>query len=208
MLARLRSRIVRDLYLGEWREVWFFPRSDGVGGWQGTRDIMFVGLNPSTGRFGSRADQFFYTQLKRHGFANAHITDLVKQRAQGTEVDGIKRDPAMMRRYRRYLLREISIVRPRLIVGMGGKAHEILKSWFPADRRIRRIPHYSPRIATARTRRRFAAEMARIQRESERSRGVPRRLPRHRDEVVSERRERRARSAGREQIEAEQAKAG
>lgn len=27
MLAALRARIVRGLYLNEWRDVWFFPRS-------------------------------------------------------------------------------------------------------------------------------------------------------------------------------------
>lgn len=45
-LARLRAQIVRDLYLDEWREVCFFPAWDGVRGWQGTQDIIFVGLNP------------------------------------------------------------------------------------------------------------------------------------------------------------------
>jgi hypothetical protein len=50
-LARLRARIVREVYLAEWRDVWFFPAFEGVRGWQGTQDIMFVGLNPSTGRF-------------------------------------------------------------------------------------------------------------------------------------------------------------
>jgi len=50
-LEALRARIVRELYLDEWRDVWFFPRFDGVDGWRGTERVMFVGLAPSTGHF-------------------------------------------------------------------------------------------------------------------------------------------------------------
>ncbi len=42
------------------------------------------------------------------------------------DVAKAERDHAQMRRYRRYLLAEVRIVRPRLIVGMGHRAYGIL----------------------------------------------------------------------------------
>ena len=173
MLTRLRARIVRELYLSEWREVWFFPRFGGVDGWRGTQDIMFVGLNPSTGRFPSHAGRMLYA-LRRNGFKRAHLTDVIKERATASTVQEIDRDRKRMRKYRRYLLAEIKIVRPRLIVAMGRRAYGILTTWLGSDARVRRIPHYAARFPTAGTRRRFASEMARIRREYERMRGARR----------------------------------
>ena len=162
----MRARIVRDLYLAQWHEVWFFPAHGGVHGWQGTLDILFVGLNPSTGRFPSVADRLLYRHLARNGFGRAHLTDLIKERAAGPAVSAIERDVERMRRYRHYLLAEIEIVRPRLIVAMGDRAYDILtKCWLLSDARLRQIPHYAARFPTAATRRRFGAVMARIRRE-------------------------------------------
>src|SRR5438093_5229850 len=158
-LATLRARIVRDLYLNGWRDVWFFPRFDGVEGWRGTQRIMFVGLNPSTGRFAGDADRRFYAQLKRKGFGRAHLTDAIKERAVGRDVEKIERDPARMERYRRYLREEIDIIRPRLIVAMGHRAHRILRDWLGSDAPVRPIPHYSARFPSPATRRRFAAKL-------------------------------------------------
>ena len=168
MLAGLRARIVRELYLNEWHEVWFFPPFDGVEGWRGTQRIMFVGLNPSTGRFGTDADRLLYAQLKGKGFARAHLTDVIKERAIGRDVDKIERDAARMERYRRYLREEIDIIRPRLIVAMGHRAYLILRDWLGSEAPVRRIPHYSARFPSPATRRRFAAKMAEIRREYER----------------------------------------
>src|SRR3989442_11748225 len=108
-LEALRARIVRELYLDEWRDVWFFPPFDGVAGWRGTQRVMFVGLAPSTGRFPTEADRSsnparrLYAQLKRHGFGRAHLTDVIKERAVGRDVEEIERNKARMERYRRYL---------------------------------------------------------------------------------------------------------
>jgi uracil-DNA glycosylase len=165
-LARLRARIVRDLYLAEWCEVWFFPRLAAVQGWQGTLDIMFIGLNPSLGHFPSAGDQLLYRHLARNGFARAHLTDVIKERAAGLAVSRIERDAERMRRYRRYLLAEIAIIRPRLIVAMGDRARDILtKCWLRSDPRLRHLPHYAARFPTPATRRRFGAELARIRRD-------------------------------------------
>lgn len=167
MLARLRARIVRDLYLNKWREVWFFPPLDGVAGWRGTQRIMFIGLNPSTGRFPSDADQFLYAQLKRKGFARAHLTDVIKERAVGRDVAKIEGDAERMERYRRYLRAEVDIIRPRLIVAMGHRAHRFVADWFGSEGLVRRIPHYAARFPSPATRRRFATEIAKIRRDYE-----------------------------------------
>src|SRR5262249_7839188 len=115
MLEKLRRRIVSDLFLDDWRDVWFFPTSDKiegwrgprVDGWHGTQDIMFVALNPSTGRFPSAYDKNFYATLRRQRFARAHLSDTIKERAVGGEVKAIREDTRRMERYRRYLLKEI-----------------------------------------------------------------------------------------------------
>lgn len=174
MLVGLRTRIVRELYLYEWREVWFFPPFDGVEGWRGTQRIMFVGLNPSTGRFGTDADRLLYARLKRNGFARAHLTDVIKERAIGRDVDKIERDAARMERYRKYLRREVDIIRPRLIVAMGHRAYRFVADWLGSQAPVRRIPHYAARFPSSATRRQFTAKIAGIRHEYERISGLPR----------------------------------
>ena len=176
-LEDLRVRIVRELYLDEWRDVWFFPPFEGVAGWRGTQRVMFVGLAPSTGRFPTEADRSsnparrLYAQLKRHGFGRARLTDVIKERAVGRDVEEIERNKARMERYRRYLLKEIEIIQPRLIVAMGHRAYRILSDWrdrLGSEAPVMRIPHYSVRFPSAATRRRFTAKVTEIRRRYER----------------------------------------
>lgn len=167
MLERLRARIVREVYLQEWYEVWFFPPRNGVEGWRGTQRIMFVGLNPSTGRFQSKYDKYFYAQLRQQGFGRAHLTDVIKERAVGDEVKTIRDDAPRMKRYEGYLREELGIIGPRLIVALGHKAHDILTKEWNLKGAVY-IPHYAWRFGK---RRQFAAAMARIRREYERITG-------------------------------------
>lgn len=167
-LERLRARIVRDIYLDGWREVWFFPKHNGVEGWQGTRDIMFVGLNPSTGRFPDKATTIFYDQLRHNGFADAHLSDVVKERIENTGTQKFFKDRRRMDRHKKYLREEIDILRPRIIVGMGNEAQGILARWFGSDERLQRIPHYSPRFPTAVKQGSFATRMKAIRDEYKR----------------------------------------
>jgi hypothetical protein len=73
--------------------VWFLEKIDGysrlarVNGFLGTQDIAFIGLNPSTSRFPTNADKYFYSQLLRHGFDDAHLSDLVKIKAENKKND-------------------------------------------------------------------------------------------------------------------------
>jgi uracil-DNA glycosylase len=162
-LDRLRARIVREVLVVRWRDVWFFPKDGRVHGWQGTQDIMFVGLNPSTGRFPSPADRSFYRALATCGFERAHLTDAIKERATGAALGALRDDPERMRTHRRYLRAEAKIIAPRLIVAVGQRAKRIVDEWLPGDRRVlEAVPHFAQRFASPKTRRRFTAEMKRI----------------------------------------------
>ena len=145
-LKLLRQKIVEQLFVDRWREVWFFPAKFGVKGWQGTAPIMFIGLNPSGGgHFPSQADHLFYKCLAKNGFWNAHLTDVHKVRATAQEVPQIQRDSILLRLNRNYLLKEVGILQPRLVVALGKTTHDLLKDWLPdiPKERLLRIPHYS-----------------------------------------------------------------
>ncbi|PYR47866.1 MAG: hypothetical protein DMF89_17620 [Acidobacteria bacterium] len=109
-----------------------------------------------------------YSELKRQGFGRAHLTDVIKERALGRGVEEIERDKGRMERYRRYLQKEIEIIRPHLIVAMGARAYRILTDWLGSDAPVRPIQHYSLRYPSTVTRRRFRARLSDIQREYER----------------------------------------
>jgi hypothetical protein len=144
------------VYLAEWRELWFFPRHDGVEGWQGTLPVFFVGLAASTGHFPDRATRHLYKQMRKCGFERAHLTDLVKERATSESAKAILQDDEKMARYREYFLEELRILNPRLIVGMGYEAQCFLDRWLAGDLRLRCMPHYSPRYWNRRKQYRIA----------------------------------------------------
>jgi hypothetical protein len=148
-LEELRERIVRDLYLDQWRDVWFFPPHNGVEGWRGTGPVFFVGLNPSTTEFPNEADRRFYAALAAHGLNDAHLTDILKERASTGRLQHLLQDPGTMERHRRYFLEELRILQPRLIVGVGQQAQQRLEQWLPNGRQPWPMPHYSPRIRSA-----------------------------------------------------------
>jgi len=144
-LSRLRQRIIAELYVKQWHEVWFFPEKDGVRGWRGTGPIMFIGLNPSTGRFPSKADQVFYKCLDRNGLGNSHITDVFKVRATSREMRDNLSNKGLVRLHQKYLLKEIHLLNPHLLVALGHKTLSILKVWIPKgyQPRLIGIHHYS-----------------------------------------------------------------
>ena len=144
-LETLRARIVREMYLERWLDVWFFPEANGVRGWQGIQDIMFVGLNPSTGRFPSEPDQFLYAQLIRNDFQEAHLTDAIKCRGTASQVQNWLKDDDFLRQQMDYLKEEISLTNPRLIVPVGQKCANLLRSRLGVEvaQRIELVlPHY------------------------------------------------------------------
>ena len=141
-LQKLRRKIVLKLEVDDWREVWFFRPYKGVKGFLGTQDIIFVGLAPSTGHFPSRYDRFFYEQLKKHGFANAHITDIVKVRMLGSAVEEFLGNQTAFDEQLRFLMKEIGIVAPKLIVGLGHRSYNLLEQKVKGYKLIE-LRHYS-----------------------------------------------------------------
>jgi uracil-DNA glycosylase len=144
-LDHLREAIISELCVKRWYDVWFFPKSDGVNGWGGTDQVMFIGLNPSSGRFPSRATDLFYRELKRHGFGNAHLTDVFKIRSTPAELKSIRDNATLVGLHREYLSKEIDILKPDLLVALGDDTFKILQSWLGPIRRPRlvKIHHYS-----------------------------------------------------------------
>ncbi|MEM2313093.1 MAG: uracil-DNA glycosylase family protein [Candidatus Nezhaarchaeales archaeon] len=111
----------------EWyrRGPWFFPPHEetGVKGFFGTGDVCFVCQRPST-RGGEALDKFtlrFYELLRRSGFEDAHVTDIVKCRGLARKLPKY-----MVENCFPFLLKEISILKPKLIVAVGKEAYKIL----------------------------------------------------------------------------------
>ncbi len=122
-------------------ETWFYPEYSGVKGWLGTQDIMFVGSNPSCNKFPTRHTDFFYEQLKKNGFKNAHLTDLIKIRAKNDEADTVI-DKTFNEQIK-FFKEETNIIKPKLIVIMGYRAKKMLKKFSYEDKRFHFIYHYS-----------------------------------------------------------------
>lgn len=140
-LAELKARITQDL-AAKGHRAWFWPRWNGVSGFEGTAPIIFVGLNPSTGTFPNRADKLLYHHLAMNGFADAHLTDAMKYHTPNTDVPAILADGAMTDLHQKWLAEEVQIIQPRLIVALGlTKTYDLLRRWLPVDGRVRAVPH-------------------------------------------------------------------
>ena len=116
-LLKLRSLIIDKILKARWEDVWFLPEYEGVKGYLGTKDILFLSINPSTGTFPSRVDKRYYKQLKQNEFKNAHLTDVFKQRA--TEWKKLAKDKDLVNEAKKFLEEEIKIIKPKLIVLVG-----------------------------------------------------------------------------------------
>lgn len=177
-LRHLRKAIVEAMYLERWHDVWFFPPYNDVKGWEGTQDIMFVGLNPSTGHFPGDTGKFLYEQLKSHDFQSAHLTDLIKLRGTGKEA-GAWYNALKNRRYKdddehrlldlqeSYLRQELEILKPKLVVAFGigkGRAaliRRILGQVTPVE--VREIHHFAPQANVRTLREAFSKDLADVQ---------------------------------------------
>ena len=125
--------------------VWFFPEQAGVKGWSGTAPIMFVGLNPSTGAFPSKAVYLLYNSLRKNGLPNAHITDILKIRLDRRLVEEAFANRELVQLHKGWLREEVRILKPNLIVALGKQALVKLKGWLPerCHSKIVMIHHYS-----------------------------------------------------------------
>jgi hypothetical protein len=126
---------------------WFFPplEDGGVKGFFGTGNIVFVCERPSMrgGRAPDEWDLQFYSFLKKYGFGNAHITDLVKCRGLARAKEEIS---DYVENCLPFLKEEIEILKPKLLVAVGKVAYKVLnnriKPQYP-NLKIERITHYS-----------------------------------------------------------------
>jgi hypothetical protein len=144
------------------RWLWFFKGDDKVAGYLGIDPVMFVGQRPSTGKGGLSpvAIGGFYRLLVDYGFANAHVTDLVKE---GMKV-GTPSDEQVEWNWR-FFKEELEIIRPKVIVALGNWVHWVLEQRIPYVIPIERIMHYSYRfIPSPEREKRLREGLARIRR--------------------------------------------
>lgn len=143
-LDKLRKKVINDLYIKKWIEVWFFPEYNKVKGFLGTQNIMFVGLNPSYSCFPTKVDKFFYEQLKKYGFENAHLTDLIKIRTKNENIHKILGDKQVLMEQIRFLIKEIEIINPKVIIALGKKCYDALRNNLKKKNiKIIQLIHYS-----------------------------------------------------------------
>jgi hypothetical protein len=149
---------------------WFFPEHNGVKGFLGTDKIVFVGMNPSCGRFPSRAVEFFYDCLKKHKLENVHLTDVIKSRLSNRDYARLKNDNAMLDINIDWLKEEIFILdrnyRVR-IVALGKDTYKLLRDRIGnIVNDIYCLPHYAwvDRYSKARksNRRKFVKKLEEI----------------------------------------------
>lgn len=158
-LSQLRSKIIDKVEKEQWMEAWFFPEYNDVKGYLGTQDIIFLGLNPSYGHFPSKYDKFFYNQLKIYGFANAHLTDLIKIRETNDRIPVLLADQNILEQQFDFLREEFEIVRPKTVVTLGGKCYDAFtKNFHDTHAEVIKIRHYSS-IRFPKNRKLFADEI-------------------------------------------------
>lgn len=123
---------------------WLFPNQGPIQGFLGTDSIFIVGDQPSTSEWGPEHPnrKVFYDTLQRVGLSNAHLTDLYKKRGLSSELKwGLPDDfPDHLNLFRK----EIEVLRPTLIVALGGIAQRLLiKNLTEWKYSIPRIWHFS-----------------------------------------------------------------
>lgn len=130
-----RSVFFRELFL---EGPWFFPPKESAKGFLGTGPVMFVAERPSTGKpFSSdkSGDTYFYCLLE-DGFSDAHLTDLIKCRGKASK------ETERSSEYKNcegWLLKEMDLVKPKLIVALGSEAYLKLK-------KLRKVQKLNPNI--------------------------------------------------------------
>ena len=116
-----------------------FPTYEGVKGFCGDRDYVFVAAQPSMSVFPTRWDERLYYCMAKYGFNNAHLTDLVKCRGEpGKDLSEMEVDRCIG-----WFEAEVEIVDPQVVVALGKKAFDELKDCFEP---VLMVTHYSNRF--------------------------------------------------------------
>lgn len=116
-----------------------FPTYQGVKGFYGDKDYIFVAGQPSESIFPTRWDKRLFKFMADNKFSNAHLTDLVKCRGKaGKQLSQYELNNCVG-----WLSEEINIVNPKAIIALGNKAFDELKIRF---RPVVCVTHYSDRF--------------------------------------------------------------
>lgn len=159
ILSKIR-KLEKEL---NYKSLFVFPSYKGVCGFDGVGDVMFVCQKASTSNFPTAKDKIFYKTLAKNGFANAHITDLVKT------VGGSKGKISKKERETGWaiLKDEIRILHPRLIVAVGNNSFDNLVELQKTKSSLKnigivKITHYSYRYGKKPIEKRLMEDMANI----------------------------------------------
>lgn len=135
----LKKRISKCNRCGKNR-FWHFPTCKGVKGFFGDKEYIFVCPQPHEGifdPFNIRLDRRLYDNLAKHGFEDAHLTDMVKCRgAKYKELTDVE-----VRNCVGWLKEEIQIVQPQAIIAMGTKSFDALNKY--RFQPVLMVTHYS-----------------------------------------------------------------
>ena len=143
----VRADLLKEIAveIGSHEDWWLFPTQEPIQGFMGTDPIFIVGDQPSTAEWGPGhpSRKIFYQTLQSAGLHNAHLTDIYKKRGYSSSLN-----PALLSddfpEHVSFLRKEIQILRPKLIVGLGALAQRLLKQSLPEWRDpIPRIYHFS-----------------------------------------------------------------
>jgi len=149
-LIAIRGKVIDKVYKQRWEEAWFFPEYKqirGVRGFLGTDRVFFVSINPSFGTFPSSPDIFYYRNLKRQGFGNAHLTDFFKVKCKNKNFKELLRNKSLVQESQQILKEEIEALSPKLIVGVGVSYADFFRKILRGyDIPFRSIPHYAPQF--------------------------------------------------------------
>jgi len=140
-LEALENRIRKCSRCGK-NHVWLFPSRDGVKGFRGSKEYIFVAPQPHEGEFPYwDHDYKLYSNMKTYGFEEAHLTDVVKCRRKKYE----ELLPNEVDNCIGWFDEEVRIIKPKAIIALGNKAFNALMSK-PRFEPVLRLHHYSAQI--------------------------------------------------------------
>jgi hypothetical protein len=164
-LKRIRGDVIDKIYKERWEEVWFFPeyKQVGVKGFLGTDPIFFLSINPSFGTFPSVPVEFYYRNLERQGFGNAHLTDFFKVKCKNKNSKELRRNEGLVKESMQTLRKEIKALSPKLIVGVGISYRKFYRQILGGyDIPLRLIPHYAQQFNNGEKKKRFRRKLREI----------------------------------------------
>jgi len=141
-LEYLRDRISKCNRCGK-NNFWYFPSIDGVKGFYGDKEYIFVATQPHLGDFPrTHNDIRLYNNMAKHGFGDAHLTDVVKCRGEKYK----ELSPIEISNCIRWFEEEMRIVKPKAIISLGKKAFDALMS-IGRIKPVLWVTHYSAQVS-------------------------------------------------------------